>query len=278
LYSIKKQEDRGARTIQLIHAVLHCLMKHAVREGILGRNPLDVIERPRAEQAEFQTLNEEQCHQFLIAASSSPYEALYYLALTTGMRQGELLGLKWTDLDWNKGVLMVQRQLQRVEHEGRSFVPPKTKAGRRHIKLGEGILKKLAEHRRKQEQIKTASGSRWQENELILPSTIGTPLDHYRLSHEFKKLIRKNGLPDIRFHDLRHTSISFLLEMGTPLNTVQRRAGHAKASTTVDIYGHAMARSQDEAADKIEDMVLPIAVNFIPNESLESKKENDLQI
>ena len=118
LYAIKKQEERGDRTIQLIHAVLHTMMKHAVREGILGKNPLDVIERPRTEQAEFQILNEEQCHQFLIAAADSPYEALYYLALTTGMRQGELLGLKWTDLDWNKSVLLVQRQLQRVEHEG----------------------------------------------------------------------------------------------------------------------------------------------------------------
>ncbi|MGB3700832.1 MAG: site-specific integrase [Anaerolineales bacterium] len=271
LYAIKKQEDRGARTIQLIHAVLHCLMKHAVREGILGKNPLDVIERPRTEQAEFQILNEEQCHQFLIAAADSPYEALYYLALTTGMRQGELLGLKWTDLDWNKSVLLVQRQLQRVEHEGVCLVPPKTKAGRRQIKLGQGILEKMKEHRLKQEQIKVATGDRWQENDLVFPSTIGTPLDQYRLSHEFKKLIKNNGLPNIRFHDLRHTSISFLLEMGTPLNTVQRRAGHAKASTTSDVYGHSMARSQEEAAEKIDEMVLPIAVKLQSKESYESK-------
>jgi integrase len=129
------------------------------------------------------------------------------------------------------------------------------------------MVKKLSIHRQGQAFEKAAAGEKWQENDLIFPSSIGTPLDKFRLSHEFKKLIRSAGLPDIRFHDLRHTSISFLLDIGTPLNTVQRRAGHAKASTTADIYGHALARSQTEAAERIEDVVLPIAVTLEPEET-----------
>jgi integrase len=267
LYARKKEEGRGPRTLQLIHAVLHCALKQAVREGILGRNPADAVERPKVEQSEFKILTEEQARQFLIAAADSPFEALYFLALTSGMRQGELLGLKWSDLDWEKGILLVQRQLQRVEHKDLVLSPPKTRAGRRQIKLGQGILEKLASHQSQQELLKAAMGDRWQENELMFPSSIGTPLDSFRVSHEFKKLLKRYDLPDIRFHDLRHTNISFLLEVGTPLNTVQRRAGHAKASITADVYGHAMARSQDEAAQKIEDMVLPIAVKLQSEET-----------
>jgi integrase len=262
LYILKKQEGRGARTIQVIHSVLHCALKQAVREGILGRNPVDAVDRPKVEAAEIQILNEEQACQLLIAAAGSPFEAIYYLALTTGMWQGELLGLKWSDLDLDKRVLFVQRQLQQLADQGFVFVPPKIRAGCRQIKLGQGTLSYLEAHRRRQELQKTEAGDRWKENDLIFPTTIGTPLDHKRITTEFKRLLKKAGLPNIRFHDLCHTSISFLLEMGTPLNTVQRRAGHSKPSVTADIYGHAMPGSQDEAAQTIEEMVTPIAVEL----------------
>jgi integrase len=262
LYAIKREAGTGARTLEIIHAVLHCALKQAVREGLLGRNPVDAIERPKVEQAEFNIFNEEQSKRFLMAASGSTFEAVFYLALTTGMRQGELLGLKWVDIDWEKGMLHVQCQLQQVEGKGYALVPPKTKAGRRQIKLGDVMLEQLTAHHKRQEFVKESAGNRWQENDLIFPTTIGTPLDHKRVTKEFKELLHKAGLPDMRFHDLRHTSISLLLEMGTPLNTVQRRAGHAKASVTADVYGHAMAGSQNEAAQNIEAVVVPIAVKL----------------
>jgi integrase len=262
LYAIKREEGTGARTLQIIHAVLHCALKQAVREGLLGRNPVDAIERPKVEQAEFNVFNEKQARQFLMAAAGSTFEAVYYLALTTGMRQGELLGLKWADVDWEKSTLHVQRQLQQVEGKGYALVPPKTKAGKRQIKLGQVMLEQLMAHRKRQELAKTFAGIRWQENDLIFPTTIGTPLDHKRVTTEFKGLLQKAGLPDMRFHDLRHTSISLLLENGIPLNTVQKRAGHSKASVTADIYGHAMAGSQNQAAEDIETLVVPFEVKL----------------
>lgn len=262
LYTLKKEEGRGDRTVQLIHSTLHNALKQAVREGILGRNPVEAVERPKVEQAEMQTLDEDQARQFLITAAGSTFEAVYYLALTTGMREGELLGLKWSDLDWNKSVFFIQRQLQQIKGQGYVLVPPKTKAGRRHLKVGPGTLKQLDAHRNRQALDRAVAGERWQENDLIFPTTIGTLLDYKRVTTEFKRILKRAGLPEIRFHDLRHTSLSSLLDMGTPINTVQRRAGHSKASTTVNVYGHSTARSQDEAAEKIEEWITPIAVKL----------------
>jgi len=262
LYARLKEEGKGPRMIQLAHVVLHAAFHQAVREGILGRNPADAVPRPKVERTEFQILTEEQVHEFVIASTGSRYEMLFYLALATGMRKGELLGLKWSDLDSSKGILFVQRQLQQLSGQGSSLVPTKTKAGRRPIKLGPETLKRLETHRVQQESDKTLAGEGWQENGLIFTSTIGTYVDQTKVSRELKKVLNAAGLPSIRFHDLRHTSISFLLEMGMPVNTVQQRSGHSKASVTTDIYGHPMARSQDEAAEKIEEAITPIAVDL----------------
>lgn len=260
LYDIKRREGRGARTVQLIHSTLFSVLKQAVKEGILGRNPSEAVDRPKVEQAEFQIFTETQARQFLTATAGSEFEALYYLALTTGMREGELLGLKWFDIDWEKSTLQVQRQLQQVEKKGYVFVPPKTKKGRRKIQLGEASIAQLMAQREHQKEAKAVAGDRWQENELIFPTTIGTPLDNHRVTDEFKSILKKAGLPNIRFHDLRHTSISLLLDAGMPVNAVQGRAGHSKPSVTTDIYGHTTARGQEQAAGIIENLVVPVAV------------------
>jgi integrase len=259
LYALMKQEGRGARTIQLVHVTLHAAFKQAVREGYLGRNPLEAVDRPKVEQMEFKILTGDQVRQLLIAASGSAFETLFYLALTTGMRKGELLGLKWSDLDQDKGVLHIQRQLQQIPRKGFSLVPTKTKAGRRLIKLGQGTLLQLAAHRERQVKLRSVSGDQWPENDLIFTTGVGTFLDQSKVSKELKRLLQKAGLPSIRFHDLRHTSISFLLGMGTPVNAVQHRAGHSKASVTTDVYGHSLDESQEAAAEKIEELVTPIA-------------------
>jgi len=151
MYSKFKESGTGARTLQLVHAALHNVFKQALREGAISRNPTDFVERPRAEHHQFKTFTEDQARQFLTAAAGHRYEALFYLALSTGMREGELLGLKWSDLDWGKGVLSIQRQLERIELKGLFFVPPKTEAGRRQIKLGQGMLDRLAEHKKRQD-------------------------------------------------------------------------------------------------------------------------------
>jgi len=258
LYLRMQAEGTGARTIQLVHATLHCALGQAVKEGLIGYNPADAVERPRVETQQFKIFTEDQARTFVTVTKEHPYEALFYLALTTSLRKGEILGLMWSDVDWKKSILKIERQLQQANWSGAVLTPPKTKSGRRQIKLGKGGMAMLEAHRHRQENQKALAGDRWKENGMIFTTSIGTYIDQTKVSREFKRILRENDLPNIRFHDLRHTSISFLLGIGTPVNTVQRRAGHSKARVTTDIYWHSMNRSDEEAADDIEEIVTPL--------------------
>jgi integrase len=220
LYLRMQAEGKGARTIQLVHSTLHCALRQAVKERLIGYNPMDAVERPKVETQEFHIFTEEQARTFLAATKGHPYEALFYLALTTGLRKGELLGLMWSDVDWQKSVLKVERQLQQAYSSSAELVPTKTRSGRRQIKLGKGTLAMLEAQHQRQENQKALAGNGWKENDMIFTTSIGTYIDQTRVSREFKHILRKANLPDIRFHDLRHTSISLLLDIGTPVNTV----------------------------------------------------------
>jgi integrase len=261
LYIRMQQDGKGARKIQLVHVTLHCAFAQAVKEGLVGYNPMDAVERPKVETKRYDILTEEQARTFRSAVKSHPLEALFFLALTTSIRKGEILGLMWTDVDWEKHTLRVERQLQPVSFKTGALVPTKTKAGRRAILIGPGTMALLKEHREKQERQRLLAGDRWQEHGMIFTTSIGTYIDQTKVSRAFKDVLKKAGLPEIRFHDLRHTSISILLENGTLVNTVQSRAGHSKASVTTDIYGRTLARSQQEAAQLIEQIIDPL-----PNE------------
>jgi integrase len=149
-YSLLVQDGVGVRTVRIIHNILHKALDKAVRYGLIIHNPSHGATLPRYKHGEMQVLDESEVSQFLVAAQESPYLALYHLAITTGMRQGELFGLKWTDLQWNSGTLRIQRQVQRINGKEWSFVEPKTRAGRRTVKLGEGTLQVLREHRERQ--------------------------------------------------------------------------------------------------------------------------------
>ena len=142
----------------LVHVTLHCAFAQAVKEGLIGRNPLEAVEHPRVETKQFDILTEEQVRTFKAVAKGHPLEVLFFLALTTSMRKGEILGLMWTDVDWDRSILRVERQLQPVSFEGGALVPTKTKAGRRHIKVGKVGIALLKEHREKQELQKALAG------------------------------------------------------------------------------------------------------------------------
>lgn len=216
-----------------------------------------------------QVLDENQVSQFLIAARQSQYYCLYHLAITTGMRLGELFGLKWDDLQWNRGVLHLQRQVQKVPGQGWSFVEPKTASGRRTIKLGEGTLQALREHKAHQDLIMQNAGPLWQEFGLVFTSSRGTPLDPSNLRIDFNRILKMAGLPKIRIHDLRHTAASLLLNHNVSVIVVSRMLGHSKPSTTLDIYGHLLSEMQWEAAETMDKIVTPIPVQ-IPKKSEKS--------
>lgn len=252
----------GVRTVRIIHNILHKSMDKAVRYRMVVVNPIHGAELPRYKHGEMRVLDEGQITQFLVAAQGSPFLALYQLAITTGIRQGELLGLKWSDLQWHNGTLHIQRQVQDIRGQGRSFQEPKTKAGRRSIKVGEMTLQLLRIHREHQLAQKAKAGTRWKESDLIFPSKVGTPLDPSNLRLDFYWVLEKAGLHRIRFHDLRHTAASLMLNHGIPVIVVTGMLGHSKPSITLDIYGHLQHSMLDEAARLMDELVTPVRISL----------------
>jgi integrase len=206
--------------------------------------------------------DETQVSQLLLAARGDRNEALYHLAIVTGIRQSELLALKWSDLDWQKRILKVQRQLKRNDLDQGYFTIPKTKAGKRSVDLGAETIKKLRSQYERQRLERMVAGNRWKENDLIFPSTIGSPLNQSNLLKSFRRFIQTAGLPKIRFHDLRHTAASLMLNHGVPPILVARRLGHSKVSITLDTYGHLMPEIQSGAADLMDDLVTSVAIQL----------------
>ena len=269
----------GVRTIRYCHAVLHSALEKAVRLELLTKNPVKGATPPRKNEAEIIILDEDQVIQFLIASRGNRHEALFHLAVKTGMRQAELLGIKWSDLNWTTGQLQVRRQAQRSPGKGYIFCEPKTKAGRRIVPLGEASLNVLRKHLENQRVQKLFTGSRWQDLDLIFPSTIGTPIDLCNLRKEFRRVLDDAGLPGIRFHDLRHTAASIMLKHNIPIFTVSRVLGHSRPSITLDIYAHMIPGMQELVAKIMDEAITPIPVGSTGEEVeeilAELEKEDD---
>ena len=257
-YSDLKEQEVGTRTIQITNNILRSSMKIAVANGLIARNPCDGVLLPRYERKEMQVLDENQVTQFLIAAEESRYKALYHLAITTGMRFSELIGLKWNDINWEKRTVKVKRQLQYIPHQGYQFNDPKTRSGIRTIMLGETTLAVLKEHfENNSKEDKTG------EN-MIFVNGIGTFIYFKRFYKDFKRVLRKADLPNIRFHDLRHTAATLMISNGIPVIIVSKILGHSKPSVTMNIYAHTSVEMQSEAANLMENLVTPIPID-IPN-------------
>jgi integrase len=208
--------------------------------GLLVRNPASVITPPKLKHKEMRFYTEEQVQQFLETAKVFEEELypLYYLAIHTGMRKSELLGLRWSDIDWEHSKLKVQRQLRWKKGGEVEFPTPKTHNGIRTVILGKEALQVLKDHLARQGE----------NCELIFTDPSGNPLKDSYLYRSFKWITQEAELPDIRFHDLRHTAASLMLNYGIPVIIVSRRLGHARASITMDVYGHMIHSKQEEAA------------------------------
>jgi len=267
-FTEKQSEGVGDRTVQIIYSVLHSALNSALKKGLIGRNPLAAVEKPRIKNPRKKiTLDSSQVQAFFMAINGERLETLYHLAISTGMRQGEILGLMWTDIDWERKRLKIERQIQRIPGKGLVFSPPKTDTGKRILSLGEATIQNLIEHKQRQELEMNFAGERWQEFGLIFTTPIGTPLDCSNVIHDFKRVIAEAGLPPMRFHDLRHTSITLLLnEVGVAVKVAQTRAGHTRPSTTLDIYaGDISTRLDEEAAQQLDELITPIKIELHRN-------------
>lgn len=258
-YLALQESSVGVRTIHIIHHILHASLDNAVRYGLLTSNPTQGAALPTYRFDEMQVLNKEQVGRFLKAARESSSFALYHLALVTGMRMGELLGLKWSDIDFESGLISVQRQRQYVPGEGITLVEPKTRYGRRTIKVGDMSLQILLAHRKVVNEKRIFAGNRWQEMDLVFPNSVGKPGDPSNIRLEFNQILEKAEIPRIRFHDLRHTAATIYLNHKIPVIVVSHILGHSRPSVTLDLYGHVLSDMQAEAASVMESQ-LPFAI------------------
>ncbi len=252
----------GLRTIELTHAVLRGCLNHAVKLNILSRNPTIATIPPKPKPSEKTVLDESQIQALMIAAQTlQPVNApLYQLALTTGMRVGEILGLKWEDIDFGRKTLNIKRQLNRDPERGFYFPPPKTKAGIRSVSLGQGITSVLLDHKQRQLQRQMNFLPKWVEIDLVFTEDDGSPIRYNKLILHFKDLLQKAGLPKMRFHDLRHTAATHMLINGVDILTVAKRLGHSKTSVTLDTYGHLIPGVQEKAAYIMDEITTPVTL------------------
>jgi integrase len=252
------REQVGSRTIQVVRIVLHGCLKQAQQQGLIGRNPVELVKSPKPPAREMRVWSESELSGFLVSVQGERNEMLYALALATGMRQGELLGLKWADIDW-RGQVQVKRQAVELQGGGYAFAEPKSKRGIRCIEIGDGIIERLREQARRVELMRKMARERWQENDLVFPSAVGTPQTGSNLDRDFQRLVKRAGLPEIRFHDLRHTAATVMLSHGIPAVIVAGMLGHT-LNVLMERYAHYIPTLQGEAARLMDNMTRPILI------------------
>ena len=234
--SRKQSKGLSAKTVRNIHQIISSAMKLAQEQKLIASNPAEGCALPRMGYQEMKTLPVEQLHSFLREAKDSGVFELYYLELATGLRRGELLGLKWEDIDLERGDLRVRRQIARINGEVVE-APLKTKNAYRTLPLAEDTVSILLEQKEK------VGGSPW-----VFPSPTGGPISPDSVLHMLHRVLKRAGLPRIRFHDLRHTFATLALQNGVDVKTVSGMRGHFSAEFTLDTYAHVTTASQRQAA------------------------------
>jgi len=248
LYATMLREGASARMCQLVHARLHSALKNAVRWKLIPTNPILEVDRPAAPTKRFTPLTPEQVVALLNAAEGTRLHALYVLAVTTGLRQGELLGLHWVDIDLDAGTLSVRHQLTEVAGK-LELTEPKTAAGRRQVVLPTITVEALAAHR---DRLR----AKGRDGVWVFPGQRGGPMRKSSLRRKsFEPLLKKAGLSRIRFHDLRHTSPTLLLLQEVHPKIVQERLGHSRIGITLDTYSHVLPTMQHAAAEKLDQLI-----------------------
>ena len=255
LYS-KKHTEEGLSPgrIRVIHIVLHKALNHAVRVNLVARNVCDQVELPREERHEGLALTPEQAQQLLQKVREHRLDALLTLAVTTGMRIGEILSLRWQDVDLKAGLLQVRRTVGYYGKRGFVVGEPKTESSRRTIVLPDFLVEKLKLHRTSQLEMRLQAGSAWVDNDLVFCNKRGGFFPPPTIAYQFNKVLKDVGFSHMRFHDLRHSAATLLLSMGVSLKVVQEILGHSTISTTADIYSHTFLSMQKEAMNKMDDL------------------------
>lgn len=251
--------ERGLspRSVQYTRTILRVALNQALKWGMVPKNAAALTNPPRVERPEMQALTPAQGRQFLDAVRGDRLEALYGVALALGLRQGEALGLRWKDIDLDAGVLHVRSSLQWLSGEAPKLVEPKTRQSRRSLPLTPSLASQLRAHRNRQRAERLVAGERWQGEDwgLVFANTLGGPLSKFTLHGQFKKHLQRAGLPDMRFHDLRHSCASLLVAQGVHPRVVMEILGHSTIALTMNTYSHVLPQAQRDAAALLDQLL-----------------------
>jgi integrase len=245
----------SARTLQFLHAVLRSALNQALKWDMVSRNVATLVASPSVTRRDVSPYNGQEARTLLSVLSGDRLEAVYTVALAVGLRQGEILGVRWADVDFEAGELHVRTQLQRIDGK-LQLVEPK-RDSRRTVPLPAVLITTLQAHRERQEVEKALAGSRWVDTGLVFTTRVGAGIDQRTLLKHYDGVIRLSGLRRIRFHDLRHTCASLLLAQGVQMKVIQEILGHADIRVTMNLYGHLFPESKRAAAAKMNDMLSP---------------------
>ena len=241
------------RTVRYLHAILHRALKEALHLGLVARNVTDAVAPPKDARPPIKSWDVGDVQRFLaVTMDDHRYSPIWLMALHTGMRKGELLGLRWQDVDLDARVARVRQALSAVKtDEGYTltFGEPKTRSGRRTIALDAICVAALREHRARQRERRLALGPRWREGDLVFANDVGGPIDPMNLYHRFIALTARAGVPRLPFHGLRHTHATLLMKAGVHPKVVAERLGHADITLTLSTYSHVLPQMQQQAAD-----------------------------
>jgi integrase len=235
------------RRVQMLHAVLRRALVTAERWGMVSRNVAKLTDPPRVPKHEIAPITPEQAKRLCDAAADDRYQALYLVAIATGLRQGELLGLRWEDVDLDARRLTVRHSLACIAGT-LQLLEPKTSRSRRTLVVPEVAVAALRGHRTRQRMERLVAGSRWVDSGHVFTSTIGTPLHAATVTRAFQAALARAGLPHSRFHDLRHAAATFLLAQGFTLEDVKNMLGHSSIVLTSNTYGHVLEQRQRAVA------------------------------
>ena len=240
-YDLKLKEGLSQRTVQYLHSILHKVLKQALKWGLVTRNVTDLVEPPSPQRTPMTTWTAEQVKQFLSAVENHRWYPIYLITCYCGLRKGEVLGLHKDDIDVDRGIIHVKHQVQYIIGKGSIITQPKTEKAKRPVTIPDTALQIIKTY------LETVK-----DGQLIFTTSTGKPISGRNVVRHFKSVIEETGLPDIRFHDLRHTHASLLLEAGVHPKVVQERLGHSQIALTLDTYSHVIPSLQADAAEKLE--------------------------
>ena len=249
-YTKKIKDGLSSKTVHGIHGVLKLALDNAVRWNYVSKNVCDLVKPPRVVSREVVPLDIEQARMLLESVREHRLEVLLTMAIVTGMRRGELLALTWSNIDFERHSLQVVHTVDYIPKYGYVQTEPKTKAGKRLIRLPAFLMDMLKAHRVQQEEQRSKVGTAWENRDLVFPDLKGGYFNPNYLLRVFKKILENAGMPHMHFHDLRHSAATILLCMGINIKVIQSLLGHSDISITLGLYSHLLPTMQQEVVDK----------------------------